>query len=110
MIGLAYAKPHRQKSKCCVGIDLTLLMLRCSASNPTIDKLPDWAVRSFSDNSISLARFLFWTISNVFMQLGDYSPCVGTFENCRFHDPDQRATTCIPCSSVSRGELNLGQA
>ena len=31
--------------------------------------------------------------------------------NCRFHTPDQRATTAMPCSSVSRGEytLNLGQ-
>ena len=32
-------------------------------------------------------------------------------ENCRFHNPDQRATTAMPCSSVFRGEyaLNLGQ-
>ena len=32
--------------------------------------------------------------------------------NCRFHTPDQRATTAMPCSRVSRGEyntLNLGQ-
>ena len=32
--------------------------------------------------------------------------------HCRFHNPDQRATTAMPCSSVSRGEyitLNLGQ-
>ena len=31
--------------------------------------------------------------------------------NCRLHNPDQRATTAMPCSSVSRGEyiLNLGQ-
>ena len=31
--------------------------------------------------------------------------------NCRFHTPDQRATTAMPCSSVSRGEytLHLGQ-
>ena len=31
--------------------------------------------------------------------------------NCRLHNPDQRATTAMPWSSVSRGEytLNLGQ-
>ena len=31
--------------------------------------------------------------------------------NCRFHNPGQRATTAMPCSSVSRGEytLTLGQ-
>ena len=29
-----------QRSKGCITIDLTLIMLRCSASNPTIDKLP----------------------------------------------------------------------
>ena len=31
--------------------------------------------------------------------------------NCRFHNPDQSATTALPYSSVSRGEyiLNLGQ-
>ena len=30
---------------------------------------------------------------------------------CRFHNPDQRATRAMSCSSVSRGEytLNLGQ-
>ena len=67
-----------QRSKGCITIDLTLIMLRCSASNPTIDKLPDRAVRLFSDDSMSLARFLFRTISYVFMHLGDYSPCVGT--------------------------------
>ena len=55
-----------------------IFLLRCSSSNLTIDKLSDRAVRLFSENSISLARFLFWTVSHVFMQLGDYSPCVGT--------------------------------
>lgn len=31
--------------------------------------------------------------------------------NCRLHNPDQRATIAMPCSSVSHGEytLNLGQ-
>ena len=77
--GLACTKlRHRQRSKGCIAIDLTLIMLRCSASNPTIDKLPDRAVRLFSDNSMPLARFLFLKTSHVFMQLGDYSPCVGT--------------------------------
>ena len=41
--------------------------LRCLAFNSTIDKLPDCAVVLFSGNSKSLARFLFWTTSHVFM-------------------------------------------
>ena len=79
VIGLGCAKVwHRQRSKGCTALDLTLILLMCSASNPTIDRLPDRAVRLFSDNSMSLARFLVWTISHVFMQLGNYSPCIGT--------------------------------
>ena len=45
--------------------------------NPTIDQLPDRAVPLFSGTSMSLARFLFGTISHYFMYLGDYSQCVG---------------------------------
>ena len=56
---------------------LTLIGLRCWPVNPTIDQLPGRAVLIFSDNAMSLARFLFWTISHFFMYLGDYSPCVG---------------------------------
>ena len=26
--------------------------------------------------------------------------------NCRFHTPDHRVTTAMPCSSISRGEYN----
>ena len=79
VIGLGCAKVwHRQRSKGCTALDLTLILLMCSGSNPTIDRLPDRAVRLFSDNSMSLARFLVWTISHVFMQLGNYSPCIGT--------------------------------
>ena len=78
VIGLARAKlRHRQRSKGCIAFDLTLIVLRCSAFNPNIDKLPDCAVLLLSANSMSLVRFLFSTSSHVFMQLGDYSPCVG---------------------------------
>ena len=41
-----------------------------SASNPTIDCLPDRAVRLFSGNSMSLARLLFWTKSLFLCSLG----------------------------------------
>ena len=50
-----------------VAFDLTLIGLRRSAFNPTIDQLPGRAVLLFSDNSMSLARFLFRTISHVSM-------------------------------------------
>ena len=58
---------------------LTLIGLRRSVVNPTIDQLADRAVFIFSDISMSLARFVFWTISHIFKYLGDYSPCVGNF-------------------------------
>ena len=57
----------RQRSKSCVAFDLTLIGLRCSAFNPTIDKLPDCAVLLIPDNSMSSARFMFWTIYHAFM-------------------------------------------
>ena len=60
-------KATTQRSKCCIAIVLTSIMFRCSASNPAIEKLPDRAVRLFSEKSMSLVRFLFWTISHVFM-------------------------------------------
>ena len=37
-------KTTTQRSKGCIAFDLTLIILRCSAFNPTIDKLPDGAV------------------------------------------------------------------
>ena len=45
------------RSKGCVAFDLTLLGLRCSDFNPTIDKLPDCALLVFSDNSMSWPGF-----------------------------------------------------
>ena len=56
-------KTTTQRSNGCVAFDLTLIILRCLAFNLIIDKLPDCMVLVFSDNSVSLARFLFWTIS-----------------------------------------------
>ena len=76
VIGLASAK-LRQRSKGCIAIDFDISSVKVFGFQ-SIDKLPDYAVRLVSDNSMFLARFLFWTISNVFMQIGDYSPCVGT--------------------------------
>ena len=54
--------------------------LRRSAFNPTNDQLLDRAVLLFSDISMSLAWFLFWTVSSFLMYLGDYSPCVGELQ------------------------------
>ena len=68
---------ERRRPKGCITFALTLIGLRCSAFNPTIDQFPDRAVLIFSDISMSLARFGFWTIYNFFMYLGDYTLCVG---------------------------------
>ena len=43
---------YRHRSKACIAFDLTLIGLRRLAFNPTIDKLPDRVVLSFSGNSI----------------------------------------------------------
>ena len=68
---------QRQRPKGCITFASTLIGSRRSAVNPTIDQLPHRAVLIFSDISMSLARFLCWTISHFFKYLGDYSPCVG---------------------------------
>ena len=47
---------HRQRPKGCITLASTLIGLRRSAVNPTIDQLPDRAVVIFSDISMSLAR------------------------------------------------------
>ena len=60
-------KTTTQRSKGCIAFHLTLIRLRLSALNPTIDQLPGRAVLLFSANSMSLARFLFWAISHVFV-------------------------------------------
>ena len=79
VIDLACAKVrHRPRSKGCITFDLKLITWRCLAFNPNIDVLSECAVLLFSANLMSSVRFLLWTISHVFMQLGDYSPCVGT--------------------------------
>ena len=99
----------KQRSTGCAAIDLTLMWLRCSAFIPTIDNLPDRAVLLFPDDSMSLTRFLFWTIYLcISCSLGiTQHPCVGKLQ----FNPDQRAATAMPCGSVYRGEytLNLGQ-
>ena len=85
--------------------------LRCSAFNPTIDKLPECAVRLFPDNS-----HVFRPVS-VLDNISCFHVACGLLTmrwyivNCRFHNPDQRGTTAMPGSSVSCGEytLNLGQ-
>ena len=67
---------HWERPESCIAFASTLIWLMPSAVNPTIDPLPDRAVHKFCDTSMSLARFLFLTISQFFMCLGDYSPCV----------------------------------
>ena len=52
---------HRQRPKSFITLALTLIGLRRSAANPTIDQLSDRGVLIFSDISMSLARFLFST-------------------------------------------------
>ena len=56
----------------------------------------------YSDISISLARFLFWTISHFFMYHGDYSPCVGKLEIVGFltQTSVQRQRRCPAKSSL----------
>ena len=49
-----------------IAFDLTFIGLRRSVFNPTIDKLQDRAVL-FSDNSTSLARYLFGTTNHFFI-------------------------------------------
>ena len=102
---------HKQRPKGCITFALTLIGLRLSAANPTIDHLPHRAVLVVSDISMSLFGFCF----------GQYLVFSCTLEithhvlvNCKWSVPypDQRATTAaMPCSSVSRGEytLTLGQ-
>ena len=57
---------HRQRPRSCSPFVLLFIGLRRWAVNPTIDQLPDRAVLLFSDISMSLAPFLFWTISHLF--------------------------------------------
>ena len=71
------SKARTQRRKGCITFSSTLIGLRRSAVNPTIDQLPDRAVRNFPDISMSFARFLFWTISHFFVYLWDYSPSAG---------------------------------
>ena len=52
-------KTTTQRSKGGIAFDLALIKLRCSAFNPTIDKLLDCAILLFSDISMSSARFCF---------------------------------------------------
>ena len=70
-------KLQKQRPKGYITFALTLIGVRRSAVNPTIDQLPHRAVPTFSGISMSLARFLLWTISHFFMYLGAYSSCLG---------------------------------
>ena len=60
-----------RKCASCITFALTSIGLRRWAVNPTIDQLPDRAVLTFSDMSMFLVRFLFWTISRICMFVGD---------------------------------------
>ena len=109
LIGLACAKVRlRRRWKGCIAIDLTYkggrLPIRPSTSFP-------------------IARSVYFPIIDVFgpVSVLDNIPCFHVawglltmrwyIVSCRFHTPDQRETTAMPCSSVLRGEytLTLGQ-
>ena len=99
---------HRQRPKSCITVALTLIGLRRSAVNPTIDQLPDRAV-------LTLSRYfdVFGPVSVLdntsffHVPWGLLTMCL-QFLDCQFPSPDQSATTAaMPCSSVSRGEYTL---
>ena len=50
---------QRQRPQSCITLALALTGLRPSPVDPTIDQLPDRAVLTFPDISMSLARFCF---------------------------------------------------
>ena len=68
---------HRQRPKGCITLALTLIGLRRSAFNPTVESASRSRGPFISDISMSLAWFLLWTICHIFYVPCDYSPCVG---------------------------------